>query len=161
MYTFLRWLLIFVLITLAGAGAILAGLHTSLWEADSTKISFLIISLLAIFTIWCGYLSYRLNKDSHELIDKRAQIGWFASDMVFTLGMIGTVIGFIMMLSGFHKVDITQIQTVQQLLGTLGQGMGVALYTTLSGLIAGLILKVQYFNLQYGILSNSRNEVSS
>jgi biopolymer transport protein ExbB/TolQ len=65
--------------------------------------------------------------------------------------MVGTVIGFIMMLSGFATLDISEIDTVQALIKELGTGMSTALYTTLAGLICSLLLKIQYFNLNQAV----------
>ena len=79
------------------------------------------------------------------------EVGWFTSDLCLTIGMIGTVTGFIMMLSGFTSVDIGDIQTIQDLIKKLGLGMSTALYSTLVGLICSSLLKVQYFNLSQAI----------
>ena len=65
--------------------------------------------------------------------------------------MIGTVFGFIMMLSGFSAVDVSQVQTIQELIKQLGAGMSTALYSTLVGLICSALLKIQYFNLNQAI----------
>ena len=65
--------------------------------------------------------------------------------------MIGTVVGFIMMLGGFFTVDFSDTATLQNLIKDLGSGMSGALYTTLTGLICSALLKVQYFNLNQGI----------
>ena len=65
--------------------------------------------------------------------------------------MIGTVIGFIAMLGGFINLDIENIETIQDLITELGSGMSTALYTTLTGLISSVLLKIQCFNLSYSI----------
>ena len=79
------------------------------------------------------------------------EVGWFASDFCLSIGMIGTVIGFIMMLSGLAQVDVSDINTVQGLIKNLGSGMSTALYSTLTGLVCSSLLKVQYFNLNQAI----------
>ncbi len=86
-----------------------------------------------------------------EKIDHLIEVGWFASDLCLTIGMIGTVSGFIMMLSGFYTVDVSKVQTIQELIKQLGAGMSTALYTTLVGLICSALLKIQYFNLNQAI----------
>jgi hypothetical protein len=88
-----------------------------------------------------GYDTYRINKKGlSDSICTRAKVGWFFSDALMTLGMLGTVLGFIMMLEG----DITAAKAA---LASMSKGMGVALYTTAAGVICGLLLKVQLFNL--------------
>ena len=79
------------------------------------------------------------------------EVGWFTSDLCLSIGMMGTVIGFIMMLGGFANIDINDMATVQGLIKGLGVGMATALYTTLTGLICSALLKIQYFNLSQAI----------
>ena len=59
--------------------------------------------------------------------------------------MLGTIIGFVMMLSGFEKLDVSNQQTIQGLLSELGKSMATALYTTLVGLMCGQLLKMEAF----------------
>lgn len=65
------------------------------------------------------------------------------SDILMRLGLIGTVIGFMLMLSTVYQLKDNDIQALQQLLGTMGSGMQVALYTTLSGLGCALLVSIQ------------------
>ncbi len=65
--------------------------------------------------------------------------------------MIGTVTGFIMMLGGFNEISFSDINASKELMRSLGGGMSTALYTTLTGLLCSVLLKIQYFNLSYEI----------
>lgn len=78
-----------------------------------------------------------------EKIHRGHANGWFFSDVLMRLGLIGTVIGFVLMLGTVYQLKDNDIQALQQLLGTMGSGMQVALYTTLSGLGCGLIISLQ------------------
>ena len=105
-------------------------------------------------TIHCGYESWKLSQLANgdivklENLDTRHEPGWFASDVLLTLGLIGTVAGFILMLAGaFTGIDIANVASVQTALASMAVGMSTALYTTLTGLITSTILKVQYFRL--------------
>ena len=93
-----------------------------------------------------------------EKIDRLIEVRWFTSDLCLTVGMMGTVIGFIMMLSGFKDVDVSEVKTIQTLVKNLGSGMSTALYTTLSGLVCGSVLKIQYFNLNQAVNKVYSNE---
>ena len=76
------------------------------------------------------------------------EIGWFISDLVLTIGMIGTVSGFLLMLTGaFAGVDLNDEVAMKNVLEQMSKGMSTALYTTLFGLICGSLLKIQYFSL--------------
>ena len=78
------------------------------------------------------------------------EFGWFCSDIMLKLGLIGTVIGFIIMLGSLSDITTFDVTLLQGVLTTMGSGMGVALYTTLSALVAGVMVAVQYYNLESG-----------
>ena len=78
------------------------------------------------------------------------EIGWFSADLMLKLGLIGTVIGFIIMLGSLSDITTFDVTLLQGVLTTMGSGMGVALYTTLSALVTGVFIALQYFNLESG-----------
>ena len=135
------------------------GLRT-LWEHDSTKLSFLLLIIFIHMSTWCGYKTWRLSrfldrdeteKYLVEKIEGLMEAGWFASDLCLSIGMVGTVVGFISMMSGFATIDVSNMATVQDMIKSLGSGMSTALYTTLVGLTCSALLKIQYFNLSQAI----------
>ena len=77
-------------------------------------------------------------------IGRGHETGWFIADLMVRLGLLGTVIGFIYMLSSVSHVSSVDLQTLQQLLRDMSGGMRIALYTTLTGLGAGILLGLQY-----------------
>lgn len=70
--------------------------------------------------------------------------GWFLADLMLKLGLLGTVIGFIFMLGSVTELEQIDVRALQQLLTQMSDGMRIALYTTLTGLIAGVLLGLQY-----------------
>ena len=78
------------------------------------------------------------------------ETGWFLADLMVRLGLLGTVIGFIFMLASVGNLSGVDIQTLQQLLANMTTGMRIALYTTLTGLGAGILLGFQYRLLDLG-----------
>jgi len=157
---FLKWWLFFTVVCVGFIYAVSKGAIETLWDKDATRLSFVLLFLFGFVSAWCGYKTWMLSrfldngkKDEHlvEKIDHLIEVGWFASDLCLTIGMIGTVFGFIMMLSGFSTVDVSQVQTIQELIKQLGAGMSTALYSTLVGLICSALLKIQYFNLNQAI----------
>jgi MotA/TolQ/ExbB proton channel family len=73
--------------------------------------------------------------------------GWFVADLLLSLGLLGTVIGFIVMLAPISGLDAGDQSAIKTALAAMGGGMAVALYTTLAGLIGGMLLKIQGFLL--------------
>ena len=78
-----------------------------------------------------------------EKVHRGHSNGWFFSDILMRLGLIGTVIGFVLMLSTVYELKDNDVQALQNLLGTMGSGMQVALYTTLTGLGGALLISIQ------------------
>ena len=89
----------------------------------------------------------KLTKEKFSTYNRKAENGWFISEMCLNLGMLGTIIGFVMMLSGFESLDISNPSTISTLLSNLGKSMATALYTTLVGIVCGCLLKIQYYIL--------------
>ncbi len=71
-------------------------------------------------------------------------IGNFWSDVLIRLGLIGTIVGFIMMLQSFVSGPAPSEENIQVLLITMSTGMGTALYTTFAGLVASTLLGLQH-----------------
>lgn len=116
------------------------------WANDATKISFLIVLIWLVFTIKCGFEAYQLDKRILYLdeINQKFESGWFASDQCLTLGMLGTVIGFLLMM-GSLNIDTTDVKAIQEMLKTMSLGMATALITTAVGMIFGNLIKLQLF----------------
>jgi biopolymer transport protein ExbB/TolQ len=60
------------------------------------------------------------------------------------LGLIGTVVGFIVALSGVDPEKAGDVQEIQPMVAVLIQGLSVALYTTLVGAILNVWLMTNY-----------------
>ena len=103
----------------------------------------------------------QLKSRLYEIVDN----GFFVADILLKLGIVGTVIGFIIMLSSLSTIDEMNLSKMNNLLLSMSSGMKVALYTTLSGLICSILLTIQnnYFenkinNFISKILSSDDNE---
>ena len=145
----LKWWLIFCL-TLIGFGvAYHFNMYELLYHADITKLSFVIIFIFMFTSIWIGKKTYVLERDFVE--HKEIDVGWFIAESCLALGMVGTVTGFLYMLgTAFENIYIEDARTLQNALSSMAKGMSTALYTTLTGLIASLIIKVQLVNYEVG-----------
>ena len=78
------------------------------------------------------------------------EIGWFIVDILLKLGLVGTIIGFILMLRSIANIDSLDVSTMQKILREMSSGMGTALFTTLAGLIGSILLGLQYLLLDKG-----------
>ncbi len=80
----------------------------------------------------------------------------FMANTLVILGLIGTVIGFIIALSGVDGSVSSNPEEVSKMVSTLIQGMSVALYTTLVGSICSV-----WLNICYQIMSTGANKLLS
>ena len=145
---FLKW---WLCVCLIAVGVVLMGIYgmfDRINQADITKISFAIFVLFCIFSIKLGVLTFKIDKTDRCQI---TTIEWFAEKFI-TLGMIGTVIGFLYTLNTvFCKIDVSNVNSMQSAISNMAQGMGTALYTTAAGLICSFLLKLQIYNLDMGL----------
>jgi hypothetical protein len=72
------------------------------------------------------------------------------SNSLVLLGLIGTVVGFIIALSGVDPATVGDVTSVSPMVSRLLNGMSVALYTTLVGGVLNLWLSVNYQLLAAG-----------
>ena len=70
--------------------------------------------------------------------------------MLVKLGLLGTVIGFILMLRSVMAIESFNIEDAQSMLGAMTVGMGVALNTTMIGLVCSMLLGMQYLLVDRG-----------
>ena len=75
------------------------------------------------------------------------------ANILVTLGLIGTVIGFIIALSGVDAKAVADVGAIGPMVSTLIEGMAVALYTTLVGSVFHVWLLVNYQLLATGTVN--------
>ena len=78
-----------------------------------------------------------------RLIDAVSPVRHIADTLVL-LGLVGTVVGFILALSGIEANTAMHVDKIGAIVATLISGIGVALYTTLLGAVFHLWLGFNY-----------------
>ena len=143
MKSFLKWWVI-VAGTLTGIGFLIVyNCINYVNEADVTKLSFVIFALFVHSTVQVG-------RSTYYGIDKLS-VPRFMVGAMTKIGMLGTVLGFIMMLSTcLSGASLQNVQAMQITMSNMTSGMSTALVTTAAGLICSLILQLQIFNFDQG-----------
>lgn len=140
-----EWWTIFSAVTTALVVVYFRGMFDVVNEADMTKLGFVILLLFYLSTIHNGWLIYKLNRLTDDQIDYHIRCKAFLSGSMPVLGLIGTGIGLAYLFHGAFggggSVDIAKAVPV------ISTGTGTALYTTICGLIFGLLLRIQSFIL--------------
>lgn len=75
---------------------------------------------------------------------RRTKVGTYGSDLLYKLGMLGTMVGFVMMLNSMGDMANFDVDTLRGALQKMIAGMAVSLLTTIAGLIGGILLRIEY-----------------
>jgi hypothetical protein len=120
-------------------------------ENDLSYISIVIMSLYIIVSGYVGrlcYLADRVTKEKHspdrEELLKRMDMGWFAGEHFFSLGLLGTLIGLTIATS----TSLTAEAQVSNIVAGLKVGLNTAFYTTICGIVCSLPLQLQLMILK-------------
>jgi len=135
------WYIVAILIVGAAYFSFEAGLIMFLWNADVSKLSFLIIALFIKSYTKLGVLLHSNKKVTFDDLDS----GYEDSELSMAIGMLGTVIGFIVMTTAFAGVDLSVVENIKELFGIATSGMSTALLTTAAGLVSSIILRTSYY----------------
>ena len=144
------------------------GWWRQLIDGDPSGISVGIVLLSVVVTGWCGQRAwvlqqqaapasawrqaYAIERAQHadtagQLLAERShgphETAWWFAAAAIKLGLLGTVVGFIVMAAQIGRMPSFDLDQVQNLLKQMTAGMAIALYTTLVGLIANLWLGLQ------------------
>ena len=151
MKTFTKWFLLNSVILTALFFAEQKEVVSTIVENDLSKISVLIMALYLLIAGYIGrlcYLSDKINKNKSEeakqYLTKRADIGWFAAEHFFSLGLLGTIIGLIFATQGSLDSSLPTSEVV----AGLKDGLNTAFYTTVCGIMFSLPLQVQLMILK-------------
>lgn len=139
---FLRWWLLIVLMIVGGVIANYFNAVEFLYNNDVTRLSFLII---AIFILTSSVVGYKILLTERGIKKYRIyEREWFAAEAMLSVGLLGTVIGFsIVLLGTFGDLDLSSSSSVQDAISMMSSGMGSAMTTTGTGLLLSILLKCQ------------------
>jgi len=137
----IQWLIVFSLVCLGLFYALWVGLLGMINDADVTKLSFVIMGLFLFQSTRLGVSLFRYG-GSFKLRDS----SFFFADTFTKLGFIGTIAGFIYALYyTFLGINVADMASTQSALVCMGTGMGTALFTTITGLVCSLLLRIQLY----------------
>ena len=109
---------------------------------DFTYLSFINLFILVATSFWIGLRITTGKRSGTEL-------QWYLADSVLSLGMVGTLFGFLMVLySTFDGIDVSDTDSMKKAIENLANGMGTALLTSLVGLVSSIIMKLQLVILE-------------
>lgn len=152
MTTFTKWFLLNALVLTALFFAEQKGAISLMVKNDVSHITILIMVLYVIVSAYVGrlcYLSDKINSkrkdDAVDYLFKRADLGWFAAEHFFSLGLLGTIFG----LCVATTTNLSETAPVAQVVSGLKEGLNTAFYTTICGIVFSLPLQVQLMILKF------------
>lgn len=157
MFMLLRW---WFILSLSVCGAVVGGvfgLYEYIHKVDASYLSFVTMAVFALMTLFVGALSWSARHGDQGFV-KHLPFCWYSSEVMLGLGMMGTLIGFMIMLQGAFagNFDLANTENAKKILAQMAVGFATAGMTTLVGLACSLVLKAQLINLEYMIDENSR-----
>lgn len=145
------WLVGALSITVGAYFSYEIGLLHALDAADKSKLSWLNIAIFTLFYLRLGYkltkdyLKTRNELDPCVISQRELDPGYEAAEYCMGIGMLGTVIGFILMTSSMAGVDFSNIENVKQMFTVATSGMSTALLTTAVGIVASFALRFSHY----------------
>jgi hypothetical protein len=82
----------------------------------------------------------------------RERLGFFVSEALLRLALLGTALGFILMLIPIAGLTSFDAETLRRALSGMSSGMAVALNITVTGIGTALLLKLQYYFLTTAVV---------
>ena len=153
----LRWFVIFFSIITTMGIMHFKSLFAALWVADISGLSFLTIGVFLLITSFIGVITYKLskyNKGDPEFNENMKYIDgcWYASELLMAFGMMGTLIGFTVMLGpAITAIDPSNISAAKTAIFSMAGGMSTAVLATLAGLITSQLVKLQLINIEMSL----------
>ena len=139
MAPFFRWIAMLGVISIGSFYFVYSGWALDVYRNDISRISLLIYAMFIYFTLRNGIDTYCLCKEK-ECSIKRSNLAWFISNYFVSLGFLGTLIGFMMML----QIDETiSVRTIIRGIRVYGS---TAVYTSIIGLICWITVQIQNYN---------------
>jgi hypothetical protein len=81
----------------------------------------------------------------------RERLGLFVSEALLRLALLGTALGFILMLIPIAGLSAFDAETLRKALSGMSGGMAIALNITVTGIGTALLLKLEYYFLGLGV----------
>ena len=150
--TFTKWFLLNAVMLTGIFFAETKGAISLMVKNDVSHLSVVIMFLYVLISAMVGKLCYladevdtnKVENDSARLTQK-AEMGWFAAEHFFSLGLLGTVFGLCVATS----TSLNEGTEVSDIVSGLKTGLNTAFYTTICGIVFSLPLQAQLMILRF------------
>jgi len=154
MTTFIKWFLLNAVFLTAVFFAESKGAISLMVKGDVSHLTIVIMALYIVVSGMVGrlcYLADNINEkrkdEARAHLSRKAEVGWFAAEHFFSLGLLGTVFGLCVATS----TSLTVGTEVSDIVSGLKTGLNTAFYTTICGIVFSLPLQVQLMILKFNL----------
>jgi len=154
MNTFTKWFLLNAVFSTGIFFAETKGAISLMVRSDISHLTIVIMTLYVLVSVMVGRLCYLADKaskntgkdiDERDRLSRRAEVGWFAAEHFFSLGLLGTVFGLCVATS----TSLNEGTEISDIVSGLKIGLNTAFYTTICGIIFSLALQRQLMILRF------------
>ena len=141
---FLQWAVMACLIVVGAAFALNLG-YAAYIHDDPTHVTYVTLSFFVLATCWCGRLAWSLSggRDPGD-IEIDLKLGHYASSLCVSIGLIGTAIGYYLMLKeGGAEGEASEI------IKRTFANASVAIVNTVVGGVCGVLIEIQSKYLEH------------
>lgn len=143
------WSTIIITGTLLAIAEVYVGISTYLVEMDTTRLSMLILAIAVLSSLVMGYYAWLIQFKRQRISNEALTPLWYFAETVLGIGMVGTLVGFLLVLtSTFQDIDSANAAEIKRVISELAHGMGIALITSLTGLISSIVMKFELVMLE-------------
>ena len=154
MTTFVKWFLLNAVMLTAVFFAETKGAISLMVSSDVSYLTIVIMTLYVVVSGMVGRLSYLADRadgntvgdiENRDKLMRRSEVGWFAAEHFFSLGLLGTVFGLCLATA----TNLDDQAQVSDIVAGLKAGLNTAFYTTICGIVFSLPLQVQLMILKF------------
>jgi len=154
MTTLTKWFLFNAVMLTAFFFAETKGAISLMVSSDISHLTIVIMALYVLMSAFVGKLCYLADKvatnepkdvKKRAKLSRRAEVGWFAAEHFFSLGLLGTVFG----LCVATATSLNEGTEINDIVSGLKMGLNTAFYTTICGIVFSLPLQVQLMILRF------------
>jgi len=139
------WTILVLMVFVLATGHFYFGLFEFIQIYDQTMLTFVNIGILVSSHILLGWKYYTKQYTNNDML-------YFMSESVISIGLIGTLSGFMIVLWAVFGpgviLDPSDTLAMTTALAMMAQGMSAALITSLSGIVASVIINLQIVVLE-------------
>lgn len=152
---FFSWLITFLLYATGTFWAYHSGFLAAMIAADVTGICLAITLITPLVSLYTGWIAFKVQFDKMDssnsayLATELALPNEYRS-MITLLGVLGTAIGLLMMMTNLGTVlqSATAGADLLPVMGKIAAGVGVALWVTVVSLVAAIAIWIQTFIIE-------------